>query len=47
MMQNLRMSGALSRIAGLVVGQFSDCDDDPSMNCSVAETILRATDGYG
>ena len=47
MMQNLRMSGVLSRIAGLVVGQFSDCDDDPSMNCSVAETILRATDGYG
>ena len=46
MMQNLRMSGVLSRIAGLVVGQFSDCDDDPSMNCSVAETILRATDGY-
>ncbi len=46
MMQNLHMSGVLSRIAGLVVGQFSDCDDDPSMNCSVAETILRATDGY-
>lgn len=46
MMQNLRMSGVLSRISGLVVGQFSDCEDDPSMLYTVSETILRATDGY-
>ena len=46
MMQNLRMSGVLSRISGLVVGQFSDCEDDPSMHCTVSETILRATDEY-
>lgn len=31
MMQNLRMSGVLARIKGLVVGQFSDCEPDPLM----------------
>jgi muramoyltetrapeptide carboxypeptidase len=47
MMQNLCMSGVLARISGLVVGQFSNCDDDPSMGCTVYETIRRATEGYG
>lgn len=46
MMQNLRMSGVLARLGGLVVGQFTDCDDDPLMGCSVYETILRAVSGY-
>ena len=31
MMKNLRMSGVLERINGLVVGQFTDCDPDPLM----------------
>ncbi len=31
MMRNLRMSGVLAYIGGLVVGQFSDCEADPSM----------------
>ncbi len=46
MMQNLRLSGVLERIAGLVVGQFSDCDDDPSMGCTVYETIAQAVAAY-
>ncbi len=46
MMRNLRMSGVLSRIKGLVVGQFSDCDCDPLMRCSVYDTIYEAAADY-
>ena len=46
MMRNLRMSGVLSRIKGLVVGQFSDCDCDPLMGCSVYDTIYEAAADY-
>ncbi|MBQ0154069.1 MAG: LD-carboxypeptidase [Bacteroidales bacterium] len=46
MMQNLKMSGVLSQIKGLVVGQFSDCDDDPGMHESIYETIRRAVKDY-
>lgn len=46
MMQNLRMSGVLANISGLIVGQFSDCEDDPSMGESIYETILRAVADY-
>ena len=46
MMQNLKMSGVLARISGLVVGQFADCEDDAGMNESVYETIRRAVEEY-
>lgn len=46
MMNNLRLSGVLSQISALIVGQFSDCDDDPSMGESIYETILRAVSDY-
>ena len=46
MMNNLRMSGVLSRLKGLIVGQFSDCDEDPLMRCSVYTTILEAVAPY-
>lgn len=46
MMQNLKMSGVLSQIKGLVVGQFSDCDDDSGMHESIYETIRRAVKDY-
>lgn len=46
MMQNLRMSGVLANIRGLVVGQFTDCDDDPSMGETVYETIRQAVKEY-
>lgn len=47
MIQNLRMSGVLERLGGLVVGQFTDCEDDPQMGCTVQETILKAVSEYG
>lgn len=46
MMNNLRMSGVLGRIGGLVVGQYTDCEDDPLMGCTVAETIRAAAEEY-
>ncbi len=46
MMQNLRLSGALAKISGLVVGQFSDCDEDPLMKQSIVEIILDAVKEY-
>ena len=44
MMQNLRLSGVMSEINGLIVGQFSDIDVDEGMLCSVEETILQAAE---
>ena len=46
MMNNLRMSGVLSRIKGLIVGQFAECDCDPLMGCSIYDTIYEATADY-
>lgn len=46
MMQNLRFSGALSQLSGLVVGQFSDCDEDPLMMQTIAEIISNAVSDY-
>lgn len=46
MMNNLKMSGCLENLSGLIVGQFSDCDDDPSMGETVYETIRRAVEDY-
>jgi len=46
MMQNLKMSGILSQIKGLVVGQFADCEDDEKMGCTVYETIRQAVEEY-
>ena len=46
MMRNLRMSGALARLSGLIIGQFTDCEDDPLMQQSVYETIKEAVADY-
>ena len=46
MMNNLRLSGVLANLSGLIVGQFSDYEDDHSMGCTVYETIRRAVEPY-
>lgn len=45
MLQNLRLGGVLQKISGLVVGQFSDCDEDPLMLNSIEEIISGAIAG--
>lgn len=46
MINNLRMSGVLAQISGLIVGQFTDCADDAGMGESVYQTIRRYADEY-
>ena len=46
MLRNLRMSGVLAHLSGLIVGQFSDCDDDPLMQQTVYETIKEVIADY-
>jgi muramoyltetrapeptide carboxypeptidase len=46
MMQNLRLSGALALISGLLVGQFSETDEDPLMHATIYEIIARAVQEY-
>lgn len=45
MLQNLRLGGVFQKISGLVVGQFSDCDEDPLMLKSIEEIISGALTG--
>ena len=47
MMHSLRISGALSQLAGLVVGQFTDCPEDAQMMKTVHEIILDSVADYG
>lgn len=46
MMQNLRFSGALGQLSGLIVGQFSDCEEDPLMKLSIVEIITNSVKEY-
>ena len=46
MIRNLRMSGVLANLGGLIVGQFTDCEDDPLMQQTVYETIKEAVADY-
>lgn len=46
MIRNLKLSGVLAHLSGLIVGQFSDCEDDPSMGCTIYETIKEAVADY-
>ncbi len=46
MIRNLRLSGVLAHLSGLIVGQFSDCEDDKLMGESIYETIKEAVADY-
>ena len=39
MLNNLRISGVLERLSGVIVGQFTDCDNDPKMGSTLRDTI--------
>lgn len=45
-MHNLKLGGILKRISGLVVGQFTDYDEDPEFGLSVSEIIAEAVSEY-
>jgi len=46
LIQNLRLSGILGQLSGLIVGQFSECEEDPSMMQTMQEIILAAVNEY-
>lgn len=46
MLNNLRMSGVLDRLSGVIVGQFTDCDDDLKMGCTLQETVRQVFADY-
>ena len=46
MMQNLRLGGVFEQIKGLVVGQFTDIDEDDSFDGGVYGVISEAVKGY-
>jgi len=46
LIQNLRFSGVLAQLSGLVVGQFSDCEEDPLMKQTISEIIYDAVSDY-
>ena len=46
MLNNLRLSGVLDRVSGVIVGQFTECNDDPKMGCTVQETIAQLLAGH-
>ena len=39
MMYNMKLGKVLQNISGLIVGQFSECEEDPSMNKTIYESI--------
>lgn len=46
MMQNLRLGGILENLSGLIIGQFSDCEEDPLMGNTIYENIRSYVEGY-
>lgn len=47
MMWQLKLSGVLGKIAGLVVGQFTECEEDPLMGRTIYESIKDMVAEYG
>lgn len=46
MMHNLKLGGILSRISGLIVGNFSDYEEDPLFGKTVLEIVADAVSDY-
>lgn len=46
MLHSLRMSGVLAHLSGLIVGQFTNCDNDPLMPSDIQHTIYEAVADY-
>ena len=46
MLLNLMMSDVFAKIGGLIVGQFTECEEDQGMGETIYETIARVTAPY-
>lgn len=46
MIYQLKLAGVFDRISGLIVGQFTDYEEDNDMYCGLKESILNAVSEY-
>ncbi len=46
MMWQLKLSGILSKLSGLIIGQFSECEEDPLMGATIYDSIRNMVDKY-
>lgn len=46
MMWQLKLSGILNKISGLIIGQFSDCEEDPLMGQTIYESVRNIVSEY-
>lgn len=46
MIWQLKLSGILGKLSGLIVGQFSECNEDPLMGATIYESIKNVVDEY-
>lgn len=46
MMHNLRISGVLSKLSGLIIGQFTQYEEDPSLGATVYDLIYQMVKPY-
>lgn len=46
-MNQLRLGGVFNQIKGLIVGQFTGCDEDPEMPKPLYETMKEMVEPYG
>ena len=46
MIYSLRLSGIFNQISGLIVGSFTDCEEDPQMKASIYENISQLVSPY-
>lgn len=46
MMWQLQLSGILKRLSGLIVGQFTDCNEDSQMYAPIYDSIKNMVDRY-
>ena len=46
MMYNLKLGGLFEKLSGLIIGQFTDCEEDPEMPLPLYETIADLVSNY-
>ena len=46
MLYNLKLGGVLSELSGLIIGQFTDCPEDPQLGHTLYLSIAKLVEEY-
>lgn len=46
MLYNLKLGGVLSELSGLIIGQFTDCPEDPQLGHTLYQSIAKLVEEY-